>query len=367
MSLHLVPSLQRFALLLLLGTGGLAFGQAPDSWPDPGLSSTRDLFPLNLTPLTYRPTGATTLGRGNSMVALQVTRGNTFEFSNLIKDLLNNTTRQGRISPDRALVQRLAQAYAGEPLIYYFDGEVQRTEIHFKVGVTDSTDLGLTLAWQGMNGGFLDSLIEDVHDLGFQQAGRTDLEKNQMTLFVIQKGQVIFFSQDPVRIHPEDPVLTVVQRFYETPWLTVSAFGKLQVPMTQWYGFQSDWDSSVGMALQWRPNPRLVVDGGAAYLRRALKRYGPDPFFIRDQVAGHLGFEWRGWRWARPYLVLAATSGITTPDPGTKLDKLSLTHDLGVHLRLDANKALTLSYINNISHNENTADMELAVKLTVRP
>ena len=359
-------SLHRLLLVPFLGAGLLAWGQDTDSWPDPGLSSTRDLFPLNLTPLAYRPTGASTLGRGAVLVSLQITRGNTIEFSDPIKNILAANAGQGRITFDRAAVERFAQDHAQEPLLYYFDMEVQRTEIQFKVGLTASTDLGVTFAWQGMGGGFLDTLIENAHDLGFQQTGRTGLARNQFTLFIIQKGQVIFFSDDPIRVHPEDPVVTAVQRLYENPWLTLSAFGRLQLPMTQWYGYQSAWDSSAGLAMQWRPGRRLVLDGGAAYLRRALKPYGPDPFFIRDQVAGHVAFEWRGGRRARPYLALVATSGITAPGPETKLDRLTLTHDLGVHLRLDANKALTFSYINNISHNENTADMELAVKLTVR-
>jgi len=84
-------------------------------------------------------------------------------------------------------------------------------------------------------------------------------------------------------------------------------------------------------------------------------------------VAGHLGWEWRGWPRVRPFLVLVATSGITPPLPETKLDKLSLIHDLGVHVRMGPRTSWTFSYINNISHNENTADMELALRLTVRP
>jgi len=84
-------------------------------------------------------------------------------------------------------------------------------------------------------------------------------------------------------------------------------------------------------------------------------------------LAAHLGWEWHGWRWCRPFLVLVATNGITSHGPGSKLDQPTLVHDLGAHFRLNAHTALTLSYINNISHNENTADMGIALRLSVRP
>lgn len=359
------PRRAHWIALLLIGCS--AFGQTPDPWPDPGPPSTRDLFPLNLIPLTYRPIGADTLGKGNWRVSLQVTRSNTFEFSDLVKDLLQHDT-QGRIVVDHAGVTAFAQAHREEPLIYYFDAEIQRTEFHVRYGVTPSTDLAVTFAWQGIDGGFLDGLIEEFHKLGFNQTGRSGIAKDQLALFVIQKGEVVVFSQEPVRVHPEDPVLTLIQRIHEDPNLTVSLVGAIQPPLTRWQGvYQSNWDSSAGLVFRWRPTLRLVIDGGAAYLRRGLKGSVPNAFFIKDQLAAHLGGEWRAWGKVRPYLVLIGTNRITSPQPGSKLDRPSMLIDLGANFRLNSRTALTLSYINNISHNENTADMGIALRLAVRP
>ncbi len=349
-----------------LALGPPAFSQTDDAWPDPGPPATRDLFPLNLTPLTYRPVGARVLGRGNTRISLQVTDSNTFEFSQIIKNQLARNT-EGRILIDVAGVHAYAQAHREEPLIYYFDTEIERTELRIRHGLTSSTDVEMNLSWVSINGGFLDSAIEGFHKLGFKQIGRLGVAKDQNVLTVIQYGEVVIFSQESTRSRPVDPVLTLVQRIHEDPKLTVSLVGMLQLPLTKWKGvYQSKWDSSIGLASELRISSRQALNGEVAYLRRALKKGGPDAFLIKDQLAAHLGWEWRGWRWGRPFFVLVATNGITSHGPGSKLDQPTLVHDLGIHFRLRARGTVTLSYINNISHNENTADMGIALRLSVK-
>ncbi len=319
-----------------------------------------------MTPLTYRPAGARVLGQGNTRISLQVTDSNTFEFSEIIKDLLARNT-QGRFLVDRAGVNAFAQVHRQEPLIYFFDAEIERTELLIRHGLTSSTDAELNLSWVSINGGFLDSAIEGFHKLGFKQIGRLGVAKDQNVLTVIQHGEVVIFSQESTHARPVDPVLTIVQRVHEDPELTVSLLGMLQLPLTKWKGvYQSKWDSSLGLASEWRISPHQALNGGVAYLRRALQKGGPDAFLIKDQLAAHLGWEWRGWRWGRPFFVLVATNGITSHGPGSKLDQPTLIHDLGMHFRLKAHGTLTLSYINNISHNENTADMGVTLRLSVR-
>jgi len=339
-----------------------------DAWPDPGPPSSRDLFPLNLVPLTYRPVGAQTVGQGRWRFSFQVTRSNTFEFSDLIKERLRRDA-SGRFTVDRAGAETFAASLPDEPLIYYFDAEVQRTELSFRYGLGPETDVALTLGWQSVDGGFMDGLIEGVHRLGFEQAGREAIARDQVTSVIIQKGQVVSFSQTAIRLHPVDPVVAVIHRLHESPGLTVSFLGALQVPATRFAGqFRSDWDSSAGLSFQWRPAGNQVVNGGAAYLRRGLKGgAAPNPFLIKDQIAGHLGWEWRGWSRVRPFLVLLYHDALTSQGPGATLDKPSVIHDLGVHVRLGSRSALTFSYINNITNNENTADMGLALRLAVRP
>jgi hypothetical protein len=336
-------------------------------WPDPGPPATRDLFPLNLPLLTYRPVAAPTVGKGGWRVSVQVTEENTFEFSDPIKDILAHDT-QGRITPTLAGAQQVAQSMPDAPLLFFFDGEVTRTDLSARHGITDSTDVALVLTWQGYGGGFLDTLIEDFHKLGFEQTGRTAIARDQLTFTAIQKGQVIFFTQRALEAKFEDPTIAVIHRFHQDGRWTFSFMGVMKVPLTTEFGrYQSNWDSSLALLAQWRPSARQVVDLGFAYVRRGLKDYTGDPFFIRDQIAGHIGWEWRGWSRVRPFLAIVGQSGLAPPVEGDKLDKPSFIHDLGVHVRLGPRSALTFSYINNITHNENTADMGFALRLTVRP
>jgi hypothetical protein len=353
--------------LILVASFPLVAG-AEDPWPDPGPPSSRDLFPLNLVPLTYRPVGAETVGEGQWRVSFQVTRSNTFEFSDLIKDHLGRDI-SGRLTVDKVGVTQLANAFPNEPLIFFFDAEIQRTELSVRHGLTPDTDIAMTLAWQGMGGGFMDGLIEGVHKLGFEQTGRSAIARDQMTTLIVQHGHLVHFTQTSVRLRPVDPVLAVVHRFYARPKFTISFLGALQIPATTFAGqFRSDWDSSAGVSFQWRPSQDLVINGGGAYLRRGLKGgVGPSPFLIKDQIAGHLGWEWHRWSRIRPFVVLIYHDSLTSQGPGATLDKPSVIHDLGLHVRMGARSTLTFSYINNITHNENTADMGLALRLSLRP
>jgi hypothetical protein len=361
---------RRFRLPVLawfLAAGCRAFCQAPDTWPEPGPPFTRDLYPLNFVSLTYRPTDATTLGEGRWLASLTVTRANIFDFSDAIKDLINNSPSNMRIRITRAGVDQFAQAHAQAPLLYFWDTEVQREDLQVRYGLTASTDLALTLAWQGWGGGFLDGPIEDFHSLGFAQSGRDAFVRYQSVMFVIQYGKVTYYSQGDLQCRVEDPVLTMVHRFYQNTRWTVSLQGTLQVPATHTVaGFSSDWDTSFGPVLQWRPTDRQVVDGEFAYIRRRVRTTVPSPFAMPDQKAGHVGWEWRGWKTVHPYFYLIATSGLDLPEWQSKMDKLAFYHDAGINIRLGRDTTLSFSYINNISHNENTADCEFALRLAVR-
>lgn len=344
------------------------FAEDPAPWPDPGPSFTQDLFPLNLVSLTYRPVGAETIGAGKWQYSFQVIRSNTLEFSDAIRNTLKDH-HGGRISVDRDTAEQFAGIHPNEPMLFYFDGEVQRTELQFRYGLTPDTDLALTLGWLSAGGGCLDGLIEDVHKIGFRQVGRDAIERNQLSAVIIQNGQVTYFSDRKIGCKPMDPQLTLVHRLHEAQHWTVSFVGTLQLPLTTFEeGIRSDWDTSAGLAFQWRPAGNNVFNGGVAYLRRAVKdEKDVFPFHLKDQIDGHLGWEWRGWSRVRPFLVLVCYDALTGKDPSGTLDKFSLLHDLGMHVRLGERTALTFSYTNNITHYRNTADLGFTLRLTARP
>lgn len=355
-------------LSLALAQACPVFAEEQESWPDPGPSFTQDLFPLNLVSLTYRPVGANTIGEGKWQYSFQVIHTNTLEFSDVIRNGLGDY-HGDRILVDRAAAERFAKAYPNEPSLYYFDAEIQRTELQFRYGLRPDTDVAMTLGWLSINGGCMDGLIERVHKIGFRQVGRDALERDQLSAAIIQNGQVTYFSDKAVQWEPMDPMLTLVHRFHEDPRWTFSFVVTVQIPLTTFEGgIRSNWDSSAGLAFQWRPAQDHAIDGGLAYLRRDVRGgSGGFPFLIKDQIDGHLGWEWRGWSRVRPFLRMIYYDSLTGREPGSGLDKFSLLHDLGMHVRLGACTALTFSYTNNLTHNHNTEDMGFTLRLTARP
>lgn len=356
----------RQALLLTVLVPTAGYGGQPQEWPDPGLSAARDLFPLNLISIPYIPLRAVPIGHGEWQASLQVARSNTFEFSNLIKREMEAGT-PSRVMVDRDGAERFARDHPGEPLIYYFDMEEQRAALTIRTGITPSTDLAFSVGWQGASGGWLDGVIEGFHQLGFRQRGRENIVRNQVSVVVIQKGRVVAFSANSTRAHSEDPVLSILQRIVDRETWTISLSGNLKIPLTRWNGvYRSDWDASLNLLGQWRTSERHIFDLGFGYLRRGLKDDGPSPFFLKDQVAGHLGWEWRQWPRIRPYILLVGTSGLASAEPGSNLQKPAFIHDLGFHYRLGRRSSMTLGYINNFSHNENTADMGVILRFSLQ-
>ena len=59
-------------------------------------------------------------------------------------------------------------------------------------------------------------------------------------------------------------------------------------------------------------------------------------------------------------------AGYLHPQPEQELDRWSLQHDAGILWQFAERTVFHLHYINNITHNENTADMALTLGLTHR-
>lgn len=328
---------------------------------------TRDMFPLFLVPMVYQPVDPTPLGSGTWRVSVDHIRANTFEFSDVFK---NQTPRddQGRVAVTRAFVLEHASEFANLPLVYFFDEEVVRTSLRIRYGLTHKTDLWGEIPFQNHTGGYLDGLIENFHNIGFEQFGRELVQRNQLTLVILTRGQLRFYSDRPIRGKTQDPTLGVTHLFASgTTWL-LSGYMALKPPLTTTYDiYRSGWDQTYGLTARWQPSPRYVFYGGAAFLHRpggnAAYNYSDFGGF-RDGWGCHGTLEFRGWHRFRPFFQLYAQSGQLPPHQSQKLDRPSLQHDLGFHLSLRKNVVLTFRYLNNITHNENTTDMGLGLSLT---
>ncbi|MDE2103324.1 MAG: DUF3187 family protein [Patescibacteria group bacterium] len=351
-------------LMVMLAGAFPVFGQEP---MEMGPFPTREMFPLFLLPMVYQPVDPTPLGRGHWRVSLDHMQANTFEFSDILKEQAPRDA-QGRIAITKEFLLAHAAEYSQIPVVFFFDEEIARTSLRVRYGLTDQTDLWMELPYQGQSGGFLDGLIEDFHKLGFEQYGRDLVQKNQVTLMVMTHGHLDFYSDQSIRGKTQDPTIGLLHRITGGPTWTLSAYVSLKPPMTTTYGiYRSGWDHAAGLTGRWQPSLHHVFYGGFGFIRRpgGSAAYNTMAFgSFRDAWGAHGTWEYRRWRKVRPFLQLYLESGFLPKQPYQKLDRPSLQHDLGFHWQFRKAMVFTFRYLNNITHNENTADMGFGISLT---
>jgi hypothetical protein len=321
------------------------------------------MFPMFLPPMAYQPADPVPLGRGRWRWALHHLEANTFQFSDIFENQVPRDPA-GRVAVTRSGFATAVAAYADVPTLYYFDEEISRFELEGRYGLTDRTDLWIRVPVQNHTGGFLDPLIEGFHKIGFEQYGRDRVLQNQVTLAVAQRGRVTFFSDERVLGKTQDPVLGLTHRLLASgPWALSAAFS-LKPPLTHTYdAYRSGWDQSWGLTGAWRGGGRHAFYAGAAFLHRPHGSAAYTEVGYRDGVGAHATWEYRRWRRVQPFVQLYWQSGYLRPQAYQHFDRPSLQHDLGVHWHWTPRTTLSFHYLNNITHNGNTADMGLGASL----
>jgi hypothetical protein len=327
------------------------------------------MFPLFLGTLVYQPVDPTPLGAGHWRVALDHIRANTFEYSDVYQGIPPEGPPVGRERITRDLLALIAGWYPDRPVLFYFDDEVVRTALRLRVGLGENTDAWAELPLVSHTGGILDGPIEAFHHLGFAQFGRNRVRKNELTLAVAVHGQVTFYTEEASRGKAQDPTFGVMHRFLAGPRGELSAYLVVKPPLTTMFGvYGTGWDHGFGLTARWQVDQNHVWYAGVGFIRRPK---GNLPFTTTafGRMTGGWGahgtWEYRRWRRLRPYVQLYAQSGFLQEQPLQNLHRPSLQHDVGCHWLFRPNAALTLRYLNNLTHNQNTADMGLGLNLTV--
>jgi len=128
--------------------------------------------------LGFAPAPAAPLGKGVLAVELHHSKINYFQMSPSVESYLRDSRGDSRRRLDVADVDAIASMPAGEA--FYFDGEIDYTELFIHWGLTDRLDLSFALPYIRFSGGSLDGLIYDFHDaLGLGQAGRDYVEEQR--------------------------------------------------------------------------------------------------------------------------------------------------------------------------------------------
>lgn len=353
----------RAAVAFLLALAIPAWGQASDHL---GPVPSRDQFPLNLLTLTYQPAPPDTLAAGAWQADLQCVEANTLEFSDVIKDDLSQNPGQ-RLDITRAWAQGIAEKNPSLPVVFLFQMETTMTTLRLRAGLGHGREASVELPLFSYAGGFEDGLINQVHSLGFYQAGRSAFPVDQVRLAVIQQGSLVYYSDRSAAPRLQDPVFGLTQSLNATPDFALSANAKVKPAMMRsQVGVRAGWDWGLQLTARWSPNPSMDIYFGLGGVRRESGSLAFNQLGFRNQFGAHFMVEgWRESAW-RPFLQLLLLSGAAYPMAGQKLGLSSLQHDLGVHWVRAPGLVFTLSYMNNITNNENTADMAFSLEMTWR-
>lgn len=346
---------------------GLSLQAQSDLYQEMGPLPTRNMFTLLQAPMTYQPTAPRPIGEGAWKLTLSHVRANVFEFSDLIKDH-PPAWFQGRHRMDRASLEALAAEYPRAPFLFYFDEEIARTTLQVRWGITARTDVWVELPVEDHSGGALDTSIESFHKaFGFEQWGRTEVARNQTVVATIRYGHLEFVREGSQPTHVQDPLLGLVHQVYASRDSGLSATFTVKPPMVTTYGaYRSGWDLEGGLTGWWDISTTQTLYAGAAYTHRGRGNAAYNGLDYTSDLGAHLTWQGRRNRAVQPFIQLYFLSGFSTPQPFAKLHEGSLQHDLGLHVHLNRRMALTLRYVNNITHLENTDDASFGVSLTWR-
>ena len=128
-----------------------------------GPLATRNQHPVALTLLHMRPRRATVLPKGKLAGAVDSTYSSIFEVETAPGETVN------------------------------FDGEIWRTAGRARYGLGGRTDLEVELALVLASSGFMDSFVEEFHNLfGFPDAGRDGAEENQYRMRLRHDGELVY-------------------------------------------------------------------------------------------------------------------------------------------------------------------------------
>ena len=191
-----------------------------------GPLSVRSLFPPMLPYLAFSPEVPTTLSQGKQRFFYQYALGNTFI----------NTQAPGHGAAPEITSTQVARGltladFPSTGYRAYIDMEVERHQFSYRLGVVESLELGVDLAWVTLGGGKLDGSIESFErPFGGLNLDRTHSQRNRFDYYLTQNGQFLVNTSQGASKVPQDPVFRIKWNWWEggdvTPAVSVLFLAK---------------------------------------------------------------------------------------------------------------------------------------------
>jgi hypothetical protein len=163
----------------------------------------RDMTPFNILRLDMLPAHAVAAGKGSWAVEADLSYTNTFVMSENVRSYLEQ--RDSR----EPLTQEDVDAILGMGEdAYYVDGEFGLLDLTLHYAIARKTSIYLTLPAYSFAGGFLDSTIDNFHEMiGAGTDGRDLVARNRFQTVMSLEGLQMSFLEAPIDGGLGDPVI----------------------------------------------------------------------------------------------------------------------------------------------------------------
>lgn len=333
----------RVALLVLVLGGLLPAGAFADD--DIGPFRVRDQFLLNMGFLAFDPDTARLLPVGTVQAELIETATNTFAHSESVSRLLD--ARTARAPVDLATLRSLPGN------IFYLDGEMYRTALSLRYGLTRRVQVGVTTQLLGFEEGHLDRLIEGFHDtFDLAQHGRQGVPRNGYRVYVRANGTE-FYQDEAPGFHFGDVVMQAKLGLIDDGAFVLSVETALKLAHGEpsiYTSGSTDYGAQLLASCQ--------RNGAWWHAAFGVLRLGAHPFGTPDQdlLSGMLAYERRLVPSLSGIVQLTVSESPYRPLNLQELSKAALQGSIGVKYRLGRTTWMA-ALTENLVHFDNTADV----------
>lgn len=233
-----------FIVASLVPTTGSADDSAAVADEDPWVPvpfRVRNLtFPTVLN-LGFMPRPTNPVGSSNWAFEINTSVSNNFQMSQGIESWLDTRGGDRRALAPSDVDSILTELDEPQFLI---DGELNVIDLGFHYGLSSQWTASLRVGYLGYSGGFMDSTIQEFHDLlGIGQAGREHIGLDGFQFFFMNEGESVVLHDRPSSGGLTDPTLSLTYSFPRSwkKW-TFSIEGAVKPPLAD----VDDWLSSGG-------------------------------------------------------------------------------------------------------------------------
>jgi Protein of unknown function (DUF3187) len=356
------------ALFVAIGTAGPAASAADDPRANSdylGLLRARDLTPFGFLRLDMRPAHAVAAPEGTWAVELELAHQNTWAMTRPIEKYLEDLPQRREIGPDEFADFR---ALPGEN--YLVDLELATLDLTIHHRFSSHWGGYLVLSGVSYDGGFLDSSIEQFHDLmSFDPNGREGAARNDINIFADLNSVQLGLFDTPTSGGLLDPTIGLrysgVEKVKGWNYILEAA---AKVATRSEDGFLSTGESDYGVQAtlqRFSDHHAWYISGSAVYYDGRNSVLPTEPRVVPTLV---VGYERKLSPKTHVILQGYVSDSVYTRDD-TELDELLDTKfqlSLGVYRRI-GRSVLSFAFTENLHNFNNTPDVGIQVGWAYSP